>query len=146
MRLSDTSDGYGGISIALHWLTAIIVLTMFVVGTMSQGAPREDYARLVHLHTTIGMTAYVLLWGRIIWRFVVGHPGPLPKQGVAFFTIGKYFHFVLLTAIAVMLLSGPLMVWSGGEAIHVFTVTIPSPVEKLARVHHALRAVHAYTP
>jgi cytochrome b561 len=145
MRVNDTSNGYGWISIALHWLTAVVVLTMFVIGTMSQGAAQEDHLGLVHLHTTIGMTAYVLLWGRIVWRFAVGHPGPLPKQGIAFFTIGKYFHFVLLTAIAVMLLSGPLMVWSGGEAIHVFAVTIPSPVEKLARVQHALRVVHGYT-
>jgi cytochrome b561 len=145
MRVNDTSSGYGWISIALHWLAAIVVLTMFVIGTMSQGATPEDHLALVQLHTTIGMTAYVLLWGRIVWRFAVGHPGPLPKQGVAFFTIGKYFHFVLLTAIAAMLLSGPLMVWSGGEAIHVFAATIPSPVDKLPRVQHALRAVHGYT-
>jgi cytochrome b561 len=145
MRLSDTSDGYGWISIALHWLTAIIVLTMFVVGTMSQGAPREDYARLVHLHTTIGMAAYVLLWGRIIWRFVVGHPGPLPQQGVAFFTIGKYFHFVFLTAIGVMLVSGPLAAWLAGEAIHVFDFAIPSPFAKHVRTQLIVRAVHGYT-
>lgn len=145
MRVNDTSNGYGWISIVLHWLTAIVVLTMFVIGTMSQGAAREESLALVHLHTTIGMTAYVLLWGRIVWRFAVGHPGPLPKQGIAFFTIGKYFHFVLLTTIAVMLLSGPLLVWSGGEAIHVFAATIPSPVDKLPRVQHALRAVHGYT-
>jgi cytochrome b561 len=145
MRLNDTNHGYGWISIALHWLTAAVVLAMFVIGTMSQGAAREDYLALVSLHTTIGMTAYVLLWGRIVWRFTVGHPGPLPKQGVAFFTIGKYFHFVLLIAIGVMLLSGPLMVWSAGEAIHVFAATIPSPVEKLPRLQHMLRTVHGYT-
>src|SRR5579872_934060 len=115
MRVSDTADGYGWISIALHWLAAAVVLTMFVIGTMSQGAAREDYAGLVHLHTTIGLCAYVLLWGRIVWRFMVGHPGPLPKQGVAFFTIGKYFHFVFLVAIAAMLVTGPLMVWAAGD-------------------------------
>src|SRR6266852_3597189 len=128
MRTADTSNGYGWISIALHWLAAAIVLTMFVIGTMSQGAAREESLRLVHLHTTIGMTAYALLWGRIIWRFVVGHPGPLPKQGVIFFTIGKYFHFVMLVAIGAMLLSGPLMVWTAGDAIHVFALAIPSPI------------------
>ncbi len=81
VRSSDSRSGYGWISIALHWLTAVIVLTMFVIGTLSQSAGEADYPRLVHLHTTIGMTAYVLLWGRIVWRFAVGHPGPLPRQG-----------------------------------------------------------------
>jgi cytochrome b561 len=145
MRMIDTRNGYGWISIALHWLTAVVVLTMLVIGTMSQGVAREDSIRLVHLHTTIGMTAYVPLWGRIIWRFAVGHPGPLPKQSVALFSIGKYFHFLLLIAIGVMLLSGPLMVWSAGEEIHVFTFTIPGPFGELSGVQQALRAVHGYT-
>ena len=145
VRTADTSNGYGWISIALHWLAAAIVLTMFVIGTMSQGVDREESSRLVHLHTTIGMTAYVLLWGRVIWRFAVGHPGPLPRQGAAFFTIGKYFHFLLLIAIGMMLLSGPLMVWMAGQAIHVFAFTIPSPLRKLEDVQHVLRTVHGYT-
>ncbi len=106
---------------------------------------RRTISRLVHLHTTIGMTAYVLLLGRIIWRFAVGHPGPLPKQGVIFFTIGKYFHFVMLIAIAMMLVSGPLMVWTAGEAIHVFALSIPSPLGKLEAAQHVLRGVHGYT-
>jgi cytochrome b561 len=144
-RVSDTGEGYGWISIALHWLGAAVVLTMFVVGTMSQGAAKEDYARLVHLHTTIGMAAYILLWARIIWRFAVGHPGPLPKQGVAFFTIGKYFHFVFLIAIGVMLVTGPLVAWLGGDAIHVFDFQVPSPFPKLVRMQHLVRVVHGYT-
>jgi len=145
VRTSDTSNGYGWISIALHWLTAVVVLAMFVIGTMSQSAEREESLRLVHLHTTIGMTAYVALWGRIIWRFAVGHPGPLPKQGVIFFTIGKYFHFVMLVAIGAMLLSGPLMVWTAGDAIHVFALAIPSPIGKFEGVQHVLGKVHGYT-
>jgi cytochrome b561 len=145
VRTSDTSNGYGWISIALHWLTAVIVITMFVIGTMSQSANEADYPRLVHLHTTIGMTTYVALWGRIIWRFAVGHPGPLPKQGMIFFAIGKYFHFVMLIAIAMMLVSGPLMVWTAGEAIHVFALTIPSPLGKLEGAQHVLRGAHGYT-
>jgi cytochrome b561 len=127
-RRMDTRSGYGWISITLHWLTAIIVITMFAIGTMSQSADESDYLSLVHLHTSIGISAYLLLWGRIVWRTIVGHPGPLPKQGVIFFSIGKYFHFLLLIAVAVMLLSGPLMVWSGGDSIYVFGLTIARPL------------------
>jgi cytochrome b561 len=69
----------------------------------------------------------------------------LPKQSAFFFAIGKYFHFVMLLAIAVMLLSGPLMVWTAGERIHVFGLTVPGPFGKLETAQHALRAVHGYT-
>ncbi len=144
MRTADTDNGYGWISIALHWLTAVIVLTMLIIGTMSQGAGEEASLRLVHLHMTIGITAYALLWGRIIWRFVAGHPGPLPKQSAFFFAIGKYFHFLLLIAIAAMLVSGPAMVWLDGTPIYVFSLAIPSPFAKLPDVQHALRTLHGY--
>lgn len=142
--MADSHNGYGWISIAFHWLAAAIVPTMFIIGSMSQGADDDAGARLVHLHTTIGVTAYALLWGRIIWRFAAGHPGPLPKQGAFFFTIGKYFHFLLLFAIAAMLVSGPAMVWLDGAPIHVFSLAIPSPTGALPGAQRILRAVHGY--
>jgi len=144
VRVRDTTTGYGWISIALHWLTAAIVLAMWTIGAMSQAASDDD-PTLVNLHTTIGVTAYALLWGRIVWRFAVGHPGPLPRQGPVFFSIAKYFHFLLLVALGVMLLSGPLIVWFAGEAIQVFALTIPTPLPKIPAVHDLLRNVHAMT-
>ena len=126
--MRDTSSGYGWLSIALHWLTAAIVLVMLTVGSLTQPSrlgPADP--RLLRLHTTIGITLYLLLWGRILWRFYVGHPGPLPKQGRYAFTLGKYFHYLLLFAIGVMLLTGPLIAWSAGQALQVFSVALPSP-------------------
>jgi len=144
-RNADTKNGYGWISIALHWLTAAIVLTMWTIGSMSEAAGGERDPGLVHLHTAIGMSAYALLWGRIIWRFTVGHPGPLPRQGALLFSIAEYFHFALLIALGVMLVSGPLIVWSAGEAIHVFALTIPSPLGRVPGAHDVLRNVHGFT-
>ena len=145
MRVQDTDSGYGWISIALHWLAAAIVLAMWTIGIMSQAAAEADAPALVHLHTTIGVTAYVLLWGRIVWRFAVGHPRPHPGQAALLFPLARGFHFLLLVAIGVMLVSGPLMVWSAGEAIEVFAVAIPSPVAELPGVHEVLRKLHALT-
>jgi cytochrome b561 len=99
----------------------------------------------VRLHTTIGVTAYALLWGRIVWRFMAGHPGPRPGQHALLFPLAKYFHFLLLVAIGAMLISGPLMVWSAGDAIDVFAVAIPSPIGAIPAMHDALRRVHGYT-
>jgi cytochrome b561 len=143
--MKDTAHGYGWISIALHWLTAAIVLTMWTVGTMSQISGRDGDAALVHLHTTIGMTMYALLWARIVWRFAVGHPGPRPGQAALLFPVAKFFHFLLLVALGAMLISGPLMVWLGGDAIEVFDFAIPSPFAKLTDAQHILRRVHGLT-
>jgi cytochrome b561 len=145
VRINDTAGGYGWISIALHWLTVAIVLAMLIVGSLSHAGTRgEADPALVHLHTTIGVTAYLLLWGRIVWRFAVGHPGPLPRQGTFTFAVGKYFHYALLLVIAAMLVSGPLMAWSAGDAIHVFGLEIPSPIGKTPALNRAMTSVHGY--
>lgn len=145
MRLRDTRNGYGWISIALHWLTAAIVLTMWTIGTIAQAAAREDASWFVHWHMSIGVSAYALLWGRIIWRFAVGHPEPHPGQSAFLFPVAKYFHFLLLAAIGLMLASGPLMVWSAGEAIEVFALALPSPLAAWPDLQHSLRRIHGVT-
>ena len=128
MRLKDTPTGYGLISIVLHWLTAIVIVVLLAVGASIKTGNQHQYEQMLPLHTSIALTAYVLIWGRIIWRFTVGHPGPLPKQRGVFFYIGKYSHYVLLVAIGVMLISGPLMAWSAGIDIPFYDwFTIPAP-------------------
>jgi cytochrome b561 len=141
----DSADGYGWISIALHWIAAATVIAMLAIGLVSQGASPEDYTRLVNMHTSLGIAMNALLWARIVWRFRVGHPGPLPRQGRFFFAIGKYVHFLMLLAIAVMLVSGPLMAWSAGDAIDVFGLSLPSPIGKHDGAHAVLRRVHGVT-
>lgn len=145
VKLYDTKRGYGWVSIALHWLTAAIVIAMWTIGTMSQGTKPDEHVRLVGLHTTIGIGVYALLWGRIIWRFKVGHPGALPGQGRVIFSIAKYFHFLFLIAIGVMLVSGPLMVWAAGASIQFFDFTIPGPFKASMPLREFLRAVHGIT-
>src|SRR5437763_30667 len=144
VRLMDVAGCYCCISTALHWLTATVVLAMWTLGTLAQSAPEGD-TRLVDLHTTIGITAYALLWARIAWRLCVGHPGPRPRQAALLFPLAKFFHYLLLLAVGVMLVSGPLMVWAGGDPIVVFALAIPSPLPMQPAVHDALRQMHGYT-
>ncbi len=141
MRTGDSDIRYGWISIALHWITAAIILVMWIIGTMSQANWRPNPS-LVPLHTSIGMTAYLLLWLRIFWRFKAGHPGPLPKQASVSFVIAKYFHYLLLIVVGSMLISGPLMVWSAGDHIHVFSYTVASPFPAFPDRQKMLSTIH----
>ena len=145
MRWRDTRSGYGWVSIALHWLAAVLVLTMWTLGTLSQTNVEADAVWYAHLHMSIGVSAYLLLWARVIWRFAASHPGPHPGQSALLFPLAKYFHYLFLIAIGVMLISGPLMVWSGGDALEVFALTIPSPFAAWTGLHDLLRRVHGVT-
>ena len=148
MRLNDTKSGYGWISIAFHWLTAAVVIAMWTIGSLAQGDAQGEGKGgfdFVHLHTTIGMTAYVLLWARIIWRFKVGHPGPRAGQSATLYPFAKAVHYLLLLALGVALVSGPLTVWLAGDAIEAFSLALPSPFGKLPAAQDIARNVHGVT-
>ncbi len=66
---------------------------------------------------------------RIWWRLKQGHPGPLPGQAGWTFTLGKIVHYILLAASGVMIVTGPLMAWSGEMPIRFFQhFTLPNPI------------------
>ncbi len=130
MRLKDTRTGYGWISIVLHWVTAAFVLTMLFVGNSIPSVHGGAYQDKLRLHVGLAFIFYLFMWFRIWWRFAKGHPAPLPKQRGFFFYVGKYTHFGLILALALMLVSGPLMASSGGFPLAVFDwFTIPPLID-----------------
>jgi cytochrome b561 len=146
MRLKDTATGYGWLSIFLHWYTAIAVVALLFIGDTIATRVGDERAATLHLHTSIAITSYVFLWARIVLRFKYGHPGPLPKQRGFFFYLGKYVHFALLGAIAVMLITGPLMVWASGDTIHVWNwFEIPGPLAENFALRDGLHAIHGWS-
>ena len=144
MRTTDTRTGYGWVSIVLHWTTAIVVLTLWFVGSSIHADPATQESTL-RLHTSIAISAYVLLWARVIWRLKIGHPGPLPGQAGVFYRIGMYTHYGMCVAIGAMLISGPLMVWARGDVIHVWDwFTIPGPVPAGMGFFDTVHFVHVW--
>jgi len=142
---ADPAGGYGWVSIVLHWTTVAVLLPLWFVGYATSHPGSENVLKLIHMHTTIAVCAYALLWLRVLWRFRHGHPAPLPRQRGWSVQLGKAIHYLLLLAIAVMLVSGPMLAWTGGDAIHVFSAAIPSPLPKLPQLSSWLLAVHRTT-
>jgi cytochrome b561 len=143
MRAQDTPNGYGIVSIALHWLTAIVVIVIWFIGSSIRAG--EDPESTLRLHTSIALIAYLLLWARIVWRFVKGHPGPMPMQAGVFYALGKYTHYIMLVAIAAMLVSGPVIVWSLEDSLRVFDwFALPSPLALNMPLHDAMYGVHKW--
>jgi cytochrome b561 len=143
--LADPAAGYGWVSIVLHWATVAVLLPLWFIGYATSHPGSESVLKLIHMHTTIAVCAYALLWLRVLWRFRQGYPAPLPRQRRSSVRFSKAVHYLLLLAIAVMLVSGPIMAWTGGDAIHVFSAAIPSPLPQLPRLSVWLLAVHRTT-
>ena len=145
MRFNDTPTGYGWVSISLHWITAVAIVVMLFLGNSIEALVGESRVEAINLHTSVGIASYAFLVARIAWRLVVRHPGPQPGQEGAFYAIGKAVHYLMLLALALMLVTGPAMAWASGLDIAVFDwFAIPAAAEPHFRLRDALHAVHRF--
>ena len=145
MQLHDTRAGYGWLSIGLHWAAAVAIIMLWFIGNKMTAVDThaDEYAVLVRVHTSVAVTVYVLLLYRVIRRLHNGFPGRTSDQPRPLFRIARVVHGTLLFCILMMLFSGPLAVWSGGDAIGFFGLgEIASPFAADEVVHELLEATH----
>jgi cytochrome b561 len=135
---SDRDGGYGWISIGLHWLTAAAILVLLFAGD-SIGVVG---AQARNVHTTVASCAWLLLAARIVWRLHQGHPPRAPEHDQLSFHIGMAVHYILLAAIALMLVSGPLAGWASGGGIEIFGLRLPGAQPSLPESYEAARLLH----
>lgn len=144
VSLRDTADRYGPVSRLNHWLGAALVLVMLAIGLYFEDMPRGDEKLYwLKLHISIGALVFIPLAFRVLWRLFSRGPADF-EQVVAMQRVTQLVHVILLLGISVLIVTGPLAVWTGGRSIEVFTwFSIPSPTGKMESLHEALEVVHA---
>ncbi|NQV68405.1 MAG: cytochrome b/b6 domain-containing protein [Pseudohongiella sp.] len=109
--LYDQPDSFGWITIALHWTTSIAIIVLWFVGQSILLQPADEVDARRALHITLGLIAWLPLAGRIVWRLRVGHP-QVTGQTRLIHAIARVTHYLMLAALSVMIISGPLMAWA----------------------------------
>ncbi len=79
MPIKNLADRWGGVSITLHWLTALMIVGLVVVGLLMQELANSPTKIQVYgLHKSIGLTVLALTVLRLLWRLFAGAPAPVP--------------------------------------------------------------------
>lgn len=110
VSLHDQPDSFGWISIGLHWASAAALIAMWFLGKSIQWQVPEAIGARRSLHVMIGLSVWLLLAARILWRLRMPHPRAA-GQGARTHRIAVFAHALILANIAVMMLSGPLLAW-----------------------------------
>lgn len=96
------------------------------------------------MHVSIALSFYLILIFRIVWRLRSGHPR-LEGQGNVTHWLGKIAHYSMLVLIILMLISGPLKIWSLGGTLAIFSsIYIPSPIGYVPWLSTFSTKVHLY--
>lgn len=79
-EMNRSNDRYGPVAQMLHWVTAVLVLVAFLYGP--GGRESRVYADAMNfdrqLHETFGVTVFLLVILRVLWRIFDARPDP-PK-------------------------------------------------------------------
>lgn len=112
MALTNTPNRYGGVAKTFHWLTALLIITLIPMGWWANQLPYEtdvqlaDKAWLFSLHKTIGVAAFFVALGRILWALSQPKPGLLNAEKKVESFAAEIVHWLLYGALVIVPLSG----------------------------------------
>ncbi|MEO8922143.1 MAG: cytochrome b [Caldimonas sp.] len=125
---------YDARSIALHWLTAALVVGLWLLGQTIDWFPKGNArvaARSVHI--VLGVSLAFVLVLRIGWRFGGGTHLPLARQGWLD-VVAVSTHRLLYALLVVTVLLGMTNAWVRGDTLfNLFTLPAFDPGNKSLR-------------
>lgn len=122
MAVLGNEQRYGAVTQLIHWLTAILVLAAWLVaGTWEGGHPEMKV-----LHETLGLSVFVLVILRVLWRGLDRRPEELP--GNRFLAlVARLMHWALYTLLFLVPLSAIVGSWLEGHALTVYAIGTIGP-------------------
>ena len=119
--IKNSTESYGAMAIALHWLMAITIFGTFGLGLYMVELNYYDrwYKRAFDIHKSIGI-CLALMWAiRITWRKINPLPNPLSSKSWEV-TSANIVHRLLYIGLLVLFISGYLISTADGRPIAVF--------------------------
>jgi cytochrome b561 len=132
MGLRNTDNTYGRLTIAMHWLIAILIIGLLAVGFMvdllGKGATKN---LVIELHKATGLLVLLIGLFRWYWTITSKSPRPLDTMSKAEIGISHAVKWLLMLAMIGMPLSGVFMSMYAGHGVNIYGLfDIPALVEK----------------
>ena len=127
MKLINNLQSYGLISILLHWIMAVLILGLFVLGEYMVDLTYYDpwYIKAPNFHRSLGVVVGFLFICRLIWRLKSIRPNVEGKQWEQSTALAVHRLFYVL--IAIICISGYLITTADGQGVSIFNwFTLPA--------------------
>ena len=137
---------YSGISTINHWVTALLVTAMLVLGWTAAGATNEETEHyIMSAHIGLGFFALIFIIWRTAFRLMQGFPENQERTQLERWA-AYAVHRLLLVLLVLQVLTGPLYLFTEGEAMSVFGwFSVYIPLEILSVLHEPMEWLHVVT-
>ena len=146
MQWRNSSDRYGAVTRAFHWISAVWVLGLFGLGYWMVGLTYYDPWRQTapFWHKSLGVLFAVFLLLRLLWSWAQRKPVPLANHSTLVRFSSKAMHVLLYVLLVSIIVSGYLISTADGRPISVFGwFDVPSLVSGIRNQEDIAGEVHA---
>jgi cytochrome b561 len=136
---------YNRALIAIHWLTALMMFAVVLIGLRMTEMPRRAPQREIWftIHKSIGITILALVLLRLIVRSISRTPAYPAAMGMLERAMASVVHMLLYVVLLAMPLSGYITSLSGGHGFDwFFLFRIPDLVPRDQALSHLAAALH----
>jgi cytochrome b561 len=145
MQWRNSSERYGAVTLAFHWITAIVVSVTWLLGQGMDLLPRGNvHTAGVFTHIALGLLVLAILIFRIVWRWVERRPSPVPSRlGRWSVRLAESVHYLLYGLLFAVTAMGMLHQFAAGGLPILGLVDIPSPIVEDKALARNFLDVHA---
>lgn len=120
--IKDSPNGYGLLSILLHWVSALIVVGLFALGIYMVDLDYYDpwYHRAPWWHISFGLLLFLLTLARLLWRLLNPQPKPLPNYTRSVRLGSRLAKYLLYLLIFALIITGFLITTADGKSASLF--------------------------
>ncbi len=146
--IRNQASHYGLISIAIHWLTVVVVVGLSVLGLWMVDLDyySEWYKTGPDIHRSVGVLLALLLLFRVVWRYWSPPPVALDSHQAWERKSARFAHWALMLLMWAAIVAGYLISTADGRSVDVFgwfvvpaTLTsIPNQEDLAGDIHFVL--------
>jgi len=147
MSLKNTAEHWGSVSKVLHWLIALLIVLLGIVGLFMGELPKTPkYFWVYTAHKSVGVLVLALVIVRLAWRLYAGAPKPVPSTPHWQECLASLTHWALYG----LMLAVPLAGWffdsaSGLRPFRFFGwLNMPRLIEQSEQASQLSHAIHVW--
>ena len=145
-RIAAGDDGtsYDNVAIALHWMTALLVIANFTLAQTWDWFAKPVKGLMEGTHMSFGVLLTIVIFARLIWRVMPGHQMSSLEAGWVRIS-SKATHYLLYLLLLAEAGLGFGFRWGAGRPMEFFGLGIPPLIGEIARpLRRELREFHEW--
>ncbi|MFC5437088.1 cytochrome b [Rhodanobacter umsongensis] len=144
MNWKNTTDRYGSLSIAMHWLMLLLLVGVYACINLRGLFPRGSDLRegLKTWHFMLGLTVFALVILRLAIRWLGDAPRIQPQPALWQRRLSGLMHLALYVFMIAMPLLGWLTLSAAGKTVPFFGVQLPALVGADKALADSVKELH----